>query len=336
MTKKSQNSAKQSTASSLRVSKKPDLRAQLSYARDGHAVLRDFLPPSTLDNLRPILERHCRKKELEAWRQKVEVAADDNGSDQNKQESAKMIAANCQTVRDCKDQLQRLLRNDQQEIALPFLQYFNTWRIYPQVKSVVNALAESASILLDVPTVRLYQDAVFWKRANQDGPTPWHTDARMAPLDTSHMITFWMALQRVENSGLIFCSKSHADFALPFWNDSDDDIDDKDSPWFRLDERYGDHALVDYMPLAMGDVTVHSGWTLHCADSSENEDRLALAVTFVDARAPVREDALTTAKGDREDAWSYQDWVPQVPSNTMEWDHPLVPILWPSAREKKK
>ena len=120
------------------------------------------------------------------------------------------------------------------------------------------------------------------------------------------------------------------------------------------------------MPLNIGDVTVHAGWTLHCADPcspNEVQDRLALAISFVDSRAPVRHDAQQSVRlllkknkqqqqqgnnskyiitqdldpatannygqADREDIWSYQDWVTEVPANSYEWDHPLVPILWP-------
>ena len=159
----------------------------------------------------------------------------------------------------------------------------------------------------------------------------------MAPFDTSAMITFWIPLQDIAatgGGGLVFCSKSHADFALPFWNDYHAAASEDDSPWHHLDERYSGggtrDAVVDYMPLAVGDVTVHSGWTLHCADAVEH-DRLALAVTFVSARAAVRADAARSSsrRGDAEDAWSYRDWVHEVPSDTFEWDHPLVPIVWP-------
>ena len=37
-----------------------------------------------------------------------------------------------------------------------------------------------------VKVYRLHLDAMFEKRPS---PTPWHTDARMAPFDTSNMLT---------------------------------------------------------------------------------------------------------------------------------------------------
>ena len=104
---------------------------------------------------------------------------------------------------------------------LPFLQFFNTWRAKdsnaPTVRQLCLSpyLAQAASILMDSPTVKLYQDSLFHKRAG-DGWTPWHSDSRMAPFDTSKMITFWIPLQKVptpENggTGLLFVNYSHSD-----------------------------------------------------------------------------------------------------------------------------
>jgi hypothetical protein len=169
------------------------------------------------------------------------------------------------------------------------------------------------------------------------------------------MITFWIPLQSVKQSGLIFCSKSHNDFALPYWNDIVSAENDPMSPWNNLEDRYPPSACCHHMPLAVGDVTVHSGWTLHCADAlvpiddntstrkhdmqHEDTDRLALAITFVDALAPVRDPnslMMLNTKSDKEDLWSYQDWIHDVQYNISRWDHPLVPILWPPVTKNKK
>lgn len=90
------------------------------------------------------------------------------------------------------------------------------------------------------------------------------------------------------------------------------------------------------MPLEMGDVTVHNGWTLHCADAAEalEEDRYAFAVTFVCGRAEVREDLFaadkTTIKGDKEDAWSYPWVTDKTVKPRSQFEHPQVPIVWPA------
>jgi len=329
--------------------RKPKVKEQLEYARNGHACLRNLLSPSIIEQIRPALIETANRNELVAWQQKVHVASADS-------KQANVRPAD--SVVGCKEQLRIILGLQDEDISLPFLQYFNTWRTKGPNESndiylLASRLAQTASILLDVRSVRLYQDALFWKRCGQpahvdeeedsdvDGPTPWHVDARMAPFDTQSFLTFWIPLHRVESSGLIFCSKTHSDFALPYWHgeppsDEEDETDfDPNNAWNALEDRYRNHPLVDYMPLDVGDVTVHSGWTLHCADPvDENsgetgpvDGRMALAISFVDARAPIRQSAKT--KGDNEDSWSYRDWIDDVPSSVQDWDHHHVPILWP-------
>jgi ectoine hydroxylase-related dioxygenase (phytanoyl-CoA dioxygenase family) len=322
-----------------------DMKTQLDYSRNGHAVLRGFVPSSSIDlsAVRRTLMDVARKEELKAWKQKVQVMSSSSAPDGKKND--KDLAERCHTIADC----QRALESLGLTASLPFLQYFNTWRTVPAVKELAFALGEAASILLDVPTVRLYQDSVFWKRRN-DGPTPWHVDARMAPFDTPHMITFWIPLEYVPprrkgpggGTALIFCSKSHADFALPYWNPvpSQNNTDDRnDSEWDRLEDRYPKN-YVDYMPMNVGDVTVHSGWTLHCSNGNgdcindhdaitgmnSTRERVALAITFVDGDATIRSDWQEC--GDDEDRWSYEKWCQEVKPRT-KITHDLVPIVWP-------
>ena len=292
------------------------IQSQLDYARNGHTVLRSYLDPARLRIIRKDIMTHVNHRMLDAWRQKLEVASD-----------SPKLAQSCHTIQDCQEALDRIgVPPDN----LPFLQFFNTWHSLESVKTMTHELGQTASVLLDVPCVRLYQDSVFWKRAG-DGPTPWHTDARMAPFDTSHMLTFWISLEEVvEDTGLIFCSKSHSDFALPFWNNFEG------PEYQRLDERYR-NSSVNYMPLCLGDVTVHSGWTLHCANgNAELKDRVTLAISYVDARAEVREDALKQRNsggyGDNEDQWSYKAWVKDVKPR-QQFRHELVPIVWPTESE---
>ena len=333
--------------SSFSEVKLPDLHTQLEYVRNGHTVMRDLVDDSLLRSLRKKLWKHGKRQELDAWRQKVEVATD----------SPKLAAA-CKTVEECQSQLESLGIPAE---SVPFLQYFHAWQTIPDVKQLAISLAQVAAMLMDVSSVRLYQDSLFWKRPG-DGPTPWHVDARMAPFDTSHMITLWIPLQPVpaEGTALVFCSKSHSDFALPYWNPYNTVAIEEDpaSPWNQLEERYNDPGFwskyrnvgdnmdidplaVDYMPMNVGDVTAHSGWTLHCANPNFNDDddddnrrghRLALAISYVDARAPIRKSFASSKKdrkGDSEDAWSYQGWISEAPKDTYEWDHPSVPIVWP-------
>lgn len=297
--------------------------------------MRQVFPNQRIAQLQQDLMAYAHRQELLAWKQKVDVAA----------QSPQHCKA-CQTVADCQ---QALIELGVSPDEVPFLQYFNTWRELSAVLELARELAATAAVLLDCDAIRLYQDSLFWKRSG-DGPTAWHTDGRMAPFDTSMLVTFWIPLQAVPHDGsaLIFCSKSHSDFALPYWNEYTKTHKDSDSPWNHLYERYGgDEALVDYMPLAMGDITAHSGWVLHCADPPQPgaPDRVALAISFVDARAVVRQlptssscSSSSSSAGDPEDAWSYRDWITQVPRNQPNFQHDLVPILYlrPKTRQAAK
>lgn len=60
--------------------------------------------------------------------------------------------------------------------------------------------------------VRLYQDSTFCKRPG-DGPTRWHSDLNMAPLDCNDFVTAWIPVEAVParkdgGSPLVFASRS--------------------------------------------------------------------------------------------------------------------------------
>lgn len=311
------------------------IETELQYVRNGHAVIHNVLSTTLLTKLRNDIVQYVDKKSLDAWKQKVEVAS-----------NSVIAADDCLTVEDCIEKLQSLgIPSD----SLPFLQYFNIWRSIPSVRTLVTSplLGQIASELMDVETVRLYQDSVFHKRV-QDGETPWHSDARMAPFDTSNMVTLWIPLQYIPEkekggTGLLFVDKSHSDIALPYWNTFDCE------EYSRLDTRYGGERMINHhMPLNMGDLTAHAGWTLHCSEGNfkygncDQQDRYALAVTFVDAKAEIREevkdvknldktngDNSKASLSDNEDRWSYKSWVLDVNPRAY-FEHDFVPIVWPT------
>ncbi|CAM9250110.1 unnamed protein product, partial [Hapterophycus canaliculatus] len=135
-------------------------------------------------------------------------------------------------------------------------------------------LAHVAAQLLGCERVRLYQDSTFCKRPG-DGPTRWHSDLNMAPLDCNDFVTAWVPLDAVparEDGGspLVFASKSHRDFALNHWQDS------------RLrGDLTGRYREKDHAPLSAGDVTWHHGWTLHSSPGNTRETaRVALAISY--------------------------------------------------------
>lgn len=134
-------------------------------------MLRSFLPKSTIERLRSELLPYSKSHELEAWRQKVEVQLADS-SDSHFRQNARSIAQSLKTVDDCQDMMESL---GLEASDLPFMQHFNVWRnanaLAVRELCLSSYLAEAASILLDAPTVRLYQDSLFHKRPS-DGWTP--------------------------------------------------------------------------------------------------------------------------------------------------------------------
>lgn len=193
------------------------LQQQLDYARNGHTVLPSFIPHETIQQLKSEVIPYTNSHRLAAWKQKVEVQLA-SSSDDYYRENSQSIADSLDNIESCQDMLESL---GIERVDLPFLQYFNTWRATdsntPTVRELCLSpyLAQAASILMDSPTVRLYQDSLFHKRTG-DGWTPWHSDARMSPFDTSRMITFWIPLQNVPTpesggTGLHYVNNSHSD-----------------------------------------------------------------------------------------------------------------------------
>ena len=138
-----------------------DIQTQLQYARNGHAVIRNLIEPEVLIKLRQYdIRRIGQDKELEAWRQKVIVATSTTSNSLN------LNLNSLTTIQDCKRELAKVGIIPE---SIPFLQYFNNWRTNKTIQQLTHDLGQYAAQLLDVPTIRLYQDAIFWKRKG-DGP----------------------------------------------------------------------------------------------------------------------------------------------------------------------
>eukprot|EP00879_Flechtneria_rotunda_P030626 GHRR01033285.1.p1 GENE.GHRR01033285.1~~GHRR01033285.1.p1 ORF type:complete len:277 (+),score=84.27 GHRR01033285.1:143-973(+) len=211
---------------------------------------------------------------------------------------------------------------------LGFLQFFNLHRMEPAIQQLVwsKQLAAAAAQLLSVQRLRLYQDCVFLKEPGY-AETNWHSDLRMTPLDTNTFVTAWIPLRPIKggehDSGLVFAACSHRDFALPFWHDlRERDLSDRG------------YELADTGIMAVGDVSWHHGWLLHCAAPQPpgTSRRLALAVSFYADGA-----RLLACKSDPsvhkhmlhdEDAESYADWLSQL-KDAAPARHPLLPLVYP-------
>ena len=74
-------------------------------------------------------------------------------------------------------------------------------RTCPAVRELTWQLAEVAAQLLGCHRLRLYQTSAFYKEGGY-AQTHWHSDLRMAPLDTSSAITAWVPLTYLQARAL--------------------------------------------------------------------------------------------------------------------------------------
>ena len=152
---------------------------------------------------------------------------------------------------------------DRDTYGKAFLQVCNLWQQDPGAAAftLASRFAGVAARLLGTERVRLYHDQALFKEAG-GGYTPWHQDAMYWPLDGSRCLTMWMPLVDItpQDGGLCFASGSHHDGPL-----SDIAISDASEEYFDDLLARRELPLAEPVPMAAGDATFHSGWTVHRA-----------------------------------------------------------------------
>ncbi|EFJ47584.1 hypothetical protein VOLCADRAFT_91857 [Volvox carteri f. nagariensis] len=296
----------------------------LRYERDGFVVTRRLLQPEHLAALRAACEVEVSARRLESFRHRVRVLCP--GVD-----PATLTS---------EAEVEQALQNHATD-ALGFLQFFNLHRTNRAVCQVALGpeLATVAAQLLGARRVRVYQDCLFLKEPGF-AETNWHSDLRMAPLDTNDFVTAWIPLRPVRgacgggssksppDSGLMFAAGSHRDFALPFWHNMEGrDLSDRG------------YAMKDTGPMEVGDVSWHHGWTLHCAAPQPvgTPPRLALTVAFfADGARLLPRTSDSSVRSELlhdEDAESYSAWLPALAKGKGRDGavarHKLLPVVWP-------
>ena len=285
----------------------------LAFERKGHTITRGLCRREEMADWGKCVRAAFEKDKLLALRQKVRVFLGTEAYE------------HARTVEDCEEMLEAEV--DPEDI--PFLQTFNSWRRYQDLRRLALAprFAHMAAQLLGVPRVRLYQDSTFLKR-DGDGPTNWHSDLAMAPFNTNDFITVWMPMTEVPpeeegGTGLCFASGSGRDFALSFWDDPHASED--------LSDRY---EVESYGRMLPGDASWHHGWCLHSsAENLTGQDRLAFALAFVAADAHVLGKHAKN-KPHTEDDLSYADWLGDCQPGERLQDHPFLPLVWDEGKKK--
>jgi hypothetical protein len=119
-----------------------------------------------------------------------------------------------------------LLENSPLQFYMPYFQTVNGHRISPTINKIATSkhLGKVAASLLQVPSVRLYQTAIFVKNESSvNTNTEWHVDLNMVPIDVQAggYLTFWCPLNPLRHSSqdsiLWFAEGSHRDIARYHW-----------------------------------------------------------------------------------------------------------------------
>ena len=153
----------------------------------------------------------------------------------------------------------------------------NLWERDEVVRQFVLArrFAKLAADLMAVNAVRILRDESYFKEVG-GASTPWHQDCDFFPLDTSQVISMWIALSdiSVEMAPLTFASGSHkGGYLIP-------EADEMQQGLSEQSLRKRGFELHNHGAMAAGDVTFHAGWTLH-GSGVNTSDRMREVLVIV-------------------------------------------------------
>ena len=163
-----------------------------------------------------------------------------------------------------------------------FIQLGNLWQYDAQVKELVfcKRLARLASELIGTPSIRLYHDQALYKEPS-GGITPWHVDQQYWPMDSSKSVTAWIPLQStpLAMGPLCFGRSSHLKHIAR-------DVKISDESERIITQTIKKEKIVEIQEsYALGDVSFHSGWTLHRAGvNTTGQTRKAHTVIYMDGQ----------------------------------------------------
>ena len=200
-----------------------------------------------------------------------------------------------------------------------FIQLGNLWQHDAQVKELVfcKRLARLASELIGTPSVRLYHDQSLYKEPS-GGITPWHVDQQYWPMDSSKNVTAWIPLQStpVEMGPLCFGRGSHLKYIAR-------DVKISDESERIIAQAIKKEKIIEIqVPYALGDVSFHSGWTLHRAGGNATEQpRKAHTIIYMDEQMRLKKRRSQNQENDR------ISWCGDTADGGVI-DGPLTPILY--------
>ncbi|KAG0615216.1 hypothetical protein M758_5G024000 [Ceratodon purpureus] len=285
----------------------------LKFEREGHVCVRGLFDEEEMGALAAAVSGGASREKLNAYRHRVAVLCP--GVDPFSLHSVAEAEA---------------VIRQQGTDELGFLQCFNLhqksedvrrWASHPRLVAMV-------ADLLGAKKVRLYQDCLFQKMPGF-GVTNWHSDLNMVPLDTNSFLTVWIPLRSLDktDSSLHFASGSHRDFALAYWQNN--------QGMANLESR--GYSIADYPCMALGDVSIHHGWTLHWAPEQPGSGpaRAAWTVSYFADGARILESRHARRKLQEEDGWSYRAWRKDMREGQVA-RHPLLPLVYPPGVDNAK
>ena len=200
-----------------------------------------------------------------------------------------------------------------------FIQLGNLWQHDAQVTELVfcKRLARLASELMGTAGVRLYHDQSLYKEPS-GGITPWHVDQQYWPMDSSKSVTAWIPLQStpLEMGPLCFGRGSHLKYIAR-------DVKISDESERIIAQAIKKEKIIEIQePYALGDVSFHSGWTLHRAGGNATEQpRKAHTIIYMDEQMRLKKRRSQNQENDR------ISWCGDTADGGVI-DGPLTPILY--------
>jgi ectoine hydroxylase-related dioxygenase (phytanoyl-CoA dioxygenase family) len=202
-----------------------------------------------------------------------------------------------------------------------FLQVMNLWRECDTVRELAfsRRLARIAAELMGTRGVRMWHDQALYKEPSGSF-TPWHVDQQYWPMASPHSVTAWIPLQPVpiEMGPLCFGRGSHR---KRIGRDLEISAESEEQICAEVKR-----AKIDEVqePYALGDVSLHLGWTLHRAGPNTT-DRLRRVFTIIYMDVDMQL-AKPTNKNQRLD---WETWTPNTKIGEV-MDDPLNPVLYES------
>ena len=200
-----------------------------------------------------------------------------------------------------------------------FLQVMNLWTHSDEVRRLVfsRRLARIAAELMGVGGVRIYHDQALYKEPG-GGLTPMHVDQYYWPLSGDEICTAWIPLQEtpMELGPLSFRAGSQR-----FRHGRDLPISDRSEADLQEAFKVSSHPLVDE-PFALGEVSVHYGWTFHRAGPNRSDrPRAVMTAIYMD------KDMRVAAPANKNQEVDLATWLPGLRPGDVAAS-PLNPVVY--------